>query len=391
MKRCKKVVFYSYINSGNRGCEAILRSTCDILNTSENRCYIFSDDFEKDEKLGIGNYGQLIKIPYIYVGKFKPISSVFPRILRQFKIDKNALWKYKYKKSSKLIDEETLALSTGGDIYCYGDSDWLTYLNRISKGNGAKTVLWGCSIEEKLLTPEVIEDLKAYSLITVRESISEATLHKHGIIDNVKRFPDPAFKLKQEKCDIFEWNKIGKIVGINLSTHVVKSQKLYNTFKRFIKYLADETEYSVVLIPHVFWDDENDLALLKRIYTELNDNTKLYLVDKEYNCSQLKYIISHCDLYIGARTHSVIAAYSTGVPALALSYSIKSKGIARDILGTEEGALLEMSEDGTYEEIRDTFTTFAEQSNEIRQKLCEVMPEYITRIDKEKECIEALF
>lgn len=391
MKKCKKVVFYSYINSGNRGCEAILRSTCDILNTAENRCYVFSDDCEKDEKLGIAKYGQLIKIPYIYVGRFKPISSVFPRMLRQFKIDKNALWKYKYKKSSKLIDEETLALSTGGDIYCYGDSDWLTYLNRISKDKGAKTVLWGCSIEEKLLTPEVIEDLKAYSLITVRESISEATLHKHGIVDNVKRFPDPAFKLKQEKCDVFDWNSMGKIVGINLSTHVVKTKNLYNTFKRFIKYLVDETEYSVVLIPHVFWEDENDLALLKKIYTELKDNTKLYLVDKEYNCSQLKYIISHCDLYIGARTHSVIAAYSTGVPALALSYSIKSKGIARDILGTEEGALLEMSEDGSYEEIQEAFTIFAEQSNEIRQKLCEVMPEYIARIDKEKEYIEALF
>ena len=47
-------------------------------------------------------------------------------------------------------------------------------------------------------------------------------------------------------------------------------------------------------------------------------------------------MISQCRFFIGSRTHSVIAAYSSGVPTLALGYSIKSKGIAQDIFGEYE-------------------------------------------------------
>ena len=37
----------------------------------------------------------------------------------------------------------------------------------------------------------------------------------------------------------------------------------------------------------------------------------------------------------GARTHAVIAAYSSGVPTLALGYSVKAKGLAEDIFGVD--------------------------------------------------------
>ena len=36
-------------------------------------------------------------------------------------------------------------------------------------------------------------------------------------------------------------------------------------------------------------------------------------------------------MFIGARTHAVISAYSTCVPSIALGYSIKSRGIAIDL------------------------------------------------------------
>ena len=54
------------------------------------------------------------------------------------------------------------------------------------------------------------------------------------------------------------------------------------------------------------------------------------------NCMEIKGIISKCRFFIGARTHSTIAAYSTCVPTLAVGYSIKARGIARDIFGTED-------------------------------------------------------
>ena len=42
-----------------------------------------------------------------------------------------------------------------------------------------------------------------------------------------------------------------------------------------------------------------------------------------------------CARRSSARTHAVIAAYSSGVPTLALGYSVKAKGLAEDIFGVD--------------------------------------------------------
>ena len=393
MKKCKKVVFYSYVNSGNRGCEAILKSTYDILGLGkdQNETLIFTDDVEGDTKCGIDKYGKLFSIPYIYNHQFKPLTSVFPRFLRTLKIDKNALWKYKYNRYASEFTSDTLALSTGGDIYCYDDSDWLTYLNNLALKKGAKTVLWGCSIEKSRITDFVKEDLKKYSLITVRESITLNNLKEMGITDNVKMFPDPAFKLKPETADIFEWGKMGKVLGINISSHIIKDQKVYKEFIRFVNHVLETTEYSVLLIPHVFWEDEDDLKMLSDFSKELTLKDKVYLVDRAYSSQELKYIISKCTMYMGARTHSVIAAYSMFVPTVALSYSIKSRGIARDIFGDEKNYTLKISNQTTFDELWDSFQFLEKNQGQIKQYLENELPKYIEKIDSEKEVIEKLF
>ena len=58
-----------------------------------------------------------------------------------------------------------------------------------------------------------------------------------------------------------------------------------------------------------------------------------------WNAAQLKQAIGHCHTFVGARTHSVIAALSSHVPALALAYSPKARGIHRDLLGHEDGVV----------------------------------------------------
>ena len=57
---------------------------------------------------------------------------------------------------------------------------------------------------------------------------------------------------------------------------------------------------------------------------------------EDHNCMELKGIISKCRFFVGARTHSTIAAYSMGIPTLVVGYSVKARGIARDLLGGEE-------------------------------------------------------
>jgi polysaccharide pyruvyl transferase WcaK-like protein len=47
----------------------------------------------------------------------------------------------------------------------------------------------------------------------------------------------------------------------------------------------------------------------------------------------MKWIIAQCSVFAGARTHSTIAALSSGVPTLSIGYSLKARGINRDIYG----------------------------------------------------------
>jgi len=59
------------------------------------------------------------------------------------------------------------------------------------------------------------------------------------------------------------------------------------------------------------------------------------LAPRTLNAAQLKYLISQCRFFMGARTHSTIAGFSTGVPTASIAYSIKARGLNRDIFGHE--------------------------------------------------------
>jgi len=58
-----------------------------------------------------------------------------------------------------------------------------------------------------------------------------------------------------------------------------------------------------------------------------------YLVSPEYSAAETKWIISRMAFFAGARTHSTIAALSSGIPTLSFAYSIKAQGINQDIFG----------------------------------------------------------
>ncbi|HEU0305515.1 MAG TPA: polysaccharide pyruvyl transferase family protein [Lysobacter sp.] len=59
----------------------------------------------------------------------------------------------------------------------------------------------------------------------------------------------------------------------------------------------------------------------------------------ELNAAQIKYVISQLRFFIGARTHSTIAALSSGIPTVSIAYSVKARGINRDLFGNERAVL----------------------------------------------------
>ena len=243
-----------------------------------------------------------------------------------------------------------LAISIGGDNYCYPDMvPDLCLADKVFRKNGFETVLWGCSIEpDSLKNKELLEDLNGYSRIYARESISYNALLDAGIpADKLVLRRDPAFELEVDDEALCEGFIPGKMVGINLSPMVQQREAVsgitMKCYKNFIRYILDNTENNVALVPHVVWPSNDDRVPLKELFDEFKATGRVVLIEDD-SSQVLKEYISKCSFFVGARTHSTIAAYSTGVPTLVIGYSVKSRGIATDLFGTCETYVLPVQE-----------------------------------------------
>ncbi|OGP54354.1 MAG: hypothetical protein A2162_03550 [Deltaproteobacteria bacterium RBG_13_52_11b] len=107
-------------------------------------------------------------------------------------------------------------------------------------------------------------------------------------------------------------------------------------YKTFVHRLAEEilskTDAKLLLIPHTFapfGDVESDNEASQRVLGELDARYpgRAHLVSRSYDQSEIKSIIGRCDFFIGSRMHACIAALSQGVPAVAVAYSRKFKGV----------------------------------------------------------------
>ena len=55
------------------------------------------------------------------------------------------------------------------------------------------------------------------------------------------------------------------------------------------------------------------------------------LINQNLSVAQLKYIISKSRFGVFSRTHASIAAYSSAVPSVVIGYSVKARGIGKDL------------------------------------------------------------
>lgn len=379
MNKCKYYI-YAHGGSGNHGCEAIVRTTATML---KDKSYLFSFRPGEDYKYGVSEILTISKYS-------KNVKTNYPFLYYPARI-----WKLLFKKSNMfekmlnrcIVNEGRgckIALSVGGDNYCYGEPVWLMEINRALCKMGKKTVLWGCSIEPELLKlASVREDLERYSLIIARESITYNALREFGISTKIRFYPDPAFSLPVGKA-ILPASAHGYI-GINFSNYILKTAKnpdlAYKCIEHTIEYILSATSYDIAFIPHVVWEGKSDLDLLYPLYKKYYKSGRVYLVE-DSNCCDLKATIAQCKFFIGARTHATIAAYSTMVPTLVIGYSVKAKGIARDLFGTEKGYVLSAESIDNIDDITKAFLFIKNNEEKIRAHYRESMKSYISKAYK---------
>ena len=202
-------------------------------------------------------------------------------------------------------------------------------------------------------------------------------------LKNVVLYPDPAFALQPEQCTLPEIFKVGDVVGINLSNYVVDGDNLDTPFgfevKELIDYILNETEYNILLIPHVLWKGQDDRLISDAIVNHYKSKRIDVLDSVCYNYEQIRYVISKCCLFIGARTHAMISAYATCTPAIALGYSVKARGIAKDLQLNE--VLVVDSKNFKRNQLLDSFRYTIANMKDIKSHLEKTIPSYVKRLE----------
>lgn len=370
-----QVNLYYHGGSKNHGCEAIIRSTNTILNVPLN---LYSTSPKEDIFYGIDEVMNVKedKIFEIYKPSLKYYISALNIKLFNSTV-KNTL--YRRPILLQNIQKNDIYMSVGGDNYCYAGIEQLSDINYIINKKGARSVLWGCSINPDVINKDVIDDLKRYSMIITRESITYQALKDKGIIENVYFYPDPAFQLDKQEIDLPENFKENETIGINLSPLICdyeeNSGQTMKNYEALIKHIIETTNYQIALVPHVVKEDSDDRKPLKILYDKFKQTNRVILID-DANCMQLKYLISKCKMFIGARTHATIAAYSTYVPTLVVGYSVKAKGIAKDIFGTYENYVLPVQSLKKEDDLIKAYEWLSTNEKQIRTYLEGFMPEY---------------
>jgi polysaccharide pyruvyl transferase WcaK-like protein len=365
----RPIILYMHAGSGNHGCEAIADSTirmihrlrlehgCDMNTTPKP--VIISNDAEEDRRYVLGELekqGLCLLETERHIDK-DFLAHVFYYGWRKITGDKQSFMRYRFKDAYRgyvrelkrcgaAVDNKPLAISIGGDNYCYPEmvGDLILAHDYFIK-RGFETVLWGCSIEpDSLKNGALLKDLMNFDHIYARESITYNALLNAGIsADKLTLRKDPAFELDTAQVTLPENYKEGATVGINLSPMVLERAGdpalVKASYRNFIRYILDNTDNNIAFVPHVVWSSNDDRKPLREMYEEIASTGRAVFIE-DAPAEVLKGYISKCSFFVGARTHSTIAAYSSGVPTLVIGYSVKSRGIATDLFGTVENYVL---------------------------------------------------
>ncbi len=398
----KRIYLTGQNNFGNRGCEALVRSTVALLRQhlgDDVEVRVPSHDIARDAAQwpeAAANGVEFVAAPTV-----PPLYINWNRLCRFIPGWTHLPWP-RLQPPKEVADELAACdavLSIGGDNYSL-DYDLASFFMYVGIAEaairlGKPVVLWGASVGPFNRIPSVEKQIAAHlrrlSLITVRESHSIAYLRGIGITQNVLSVADSAFLMLPQEVDLTGfWPKVGEhgVVGLNVSPLIEKVRAkggdeggIHREVVGFIKSAAS-AGWSILLIPHVAPLDgnprNNDEAYLRGLLNETGDcDGRVSIVPTGLNATQLKYVIAQCRFFIGARTHATIAALSREVPTISIGYSIKARGLNLDLFDHERYVLDTASV--SIETLQEALQCLEREQDAIHQHLAARLPEWRRR------------
>lgn len=368
-----RIALFFHSGSLNRGCEAIVRSGVAMIKQKYPKAVVNLISFNPQSDAVIPLIDQVFDGRDCEVPRFSA-AWVISAFRNKVFGDETYFLRKKHQNILKYIPQHDLFLSIGGDNYCYGEQPWLYEIDRNIKKAGKKLILWGASIGDEDLSPEKLADLKTFDLILARESLTFEILKKNGL-KNVELCADGAFTMDKEELPLPLGWQLGNTIGFNFSPLVWQMNKASRQAAfDLVRHILDTTDMTIAFTPHVMEKGNDDSQVLEEFYNAFKHTKRVLLLPNDLNAIQYKGFIARMRFFIGARTHATIAAYSKLVPTMVLGYSIKSKGIARDIFG-EEKLVLGLKEISDSEKLIEKFEEMKAQEDRIVTILANRIPE----------------
>jgi colanic acid/amylovoran biosynthesis protein len=279
---------------------------CDVLGVERSRV-IFG---------GCGNISDPVRIIKHFPGLYRMFSNV--------------------RKCNFIVD------MTEGDSFSdiYGDVIFLgrTNVKLLIERMGISLILGPQTYGPYLKPNNLKKALKAINnahLVFSRDVLSSELVRKNGRKDIIQAI-DMAFILPYKKAEETADGRRPVRIGINVSSMLysdvnemkVQRFQLRTDYKVCIEEIIKKYEYDnlfeIYLIPHVELDDKANRAIGKR-------HPNIKIISPCSNPVEVKSIISTMDLFIGARMHGTIAAFSSGVACIPMSYSRKFIGLYKSL------------------------------------------------------------
>ena len=149
--------------------------------------------------------------------------------------------------------------------------------------------------------------------------------------------------------------------------------------------LLQTTDAHILLVPHVQAPTghyESDLDACQAVINALPGRyhdaarRRITTVSRSYDATELKWLIGQTDWMCGTRMHSTIAALSSGVPACALAYSLKTRGVFETCgVGEAVADMRFQSADDVVEQVLWTW----QNRDSLARKIAGKLPEVVAR------------
>lgn len=371
MKELNVGLFGAVVNSDNLGCLALTYSLVAILESiTQDKGIIFRYNFFEgiEEFGGLEKLSDELKVERNRINKVAVTYIYKNKTIIRHPIKANTVMKA-IKKCDFCID------LTAGDSFTdiYGDERFLSTsrVKRFLENSGIPLILgpqtYGPFIREKnkRIAKELMENAVC---VIARDQLSTDYVRSFSACD-VMTTTDLAFALPFVRTAKNPGEKIR--IGINISSLLVSDKtentvvnfKLRTDYDRFIErilaYLDASGRYEVYLIPHVGRDGADMFA---------SQYPDAHIVEPFSTPIQAKSFIANMDIFVGARMHATIGAFSAGVATIPTAYSRKFKGVYEGLMYPY---VIDLENMETEEAVQNTIA-YIEQYKALQKKMEEV-------------------